>query len=1043
MDGPTLRDLDLLPVYTRNACPDLVGQFFTPCLQRAVAYDRATHNFSPEALSVAAAGLAGLINNGGRMRLVCQYDKLAPETVAAILAGHRDAAAALVASLHGQPLTAVDPADLAARHHLELLTWLVKVGRLDLKIAIPKNSGVNFHPKIGIITDAAGQRIAFIGSINESKPAWIANTEHLSVYRSWDDTNAYLQPYADEFETYWNNGDESSLILPLPEALRQQLIDFAPERNPAGPPLVKEPDGGYSATAARDELWAAIRYAVAHDPQTTLETAAAELWPHQLSFWRRHARDATEPPRLLIADEVGLGKTIQAGALLKTLDNRGQADRVLILTPAAARWQWQAELRRKFNLPLPVLERQGGQLRLIHKDDGMNVPAGNHLWRDAPRLIMSYDWLRRNRDQFLKDEMEYDLVIFDEAHHARYRDMNSNRRRPNSYLELLTRLAERTQGLLLLTATPMQIDPAELWALLNLLNPAGGWSEAEFRWFYDVNRPATLEEWDAARKTWLRNEPPGSLARPGALEQMAELARMPLSAVRDHLDYIHNSNPAVLQAMTTEQIRDSLALMRRTSAIKRSVSRHTRNLLRQYAREGKLTQTIPERQVQDLAIDLSDREKRLYDDIREFTREWYQGQKNMNPQALGFVMTHFRLRLGSSPYAFRQSLLKLRERRPERPQDLPQWEDLIEDDDFEYDPEGELPELTLTRAADRMLTDLLSRCPAADHPDSKFAAFTRQLDWLHSQGHRRIMVFSQFRDTQIWLRRRLSAAKGQYGVLAGLSGPEDWIYDPETGAFPAQARERIIAELRNQPAGILLCTETAAESLNFQFCSAVVNYDIPWNPMKLEQRIGRIDRIGQPSPTIQVINLFYKETAEYDAYQAMQERIAQFTEHVGALQPILHANMEQVIRKTAVEGADADVRALINDITPATGFDLDDLAAVAADETDPEPLLQRRHLAWLLDHPQWLPAGYEVENRGHHHWRVAAPEKTPRVATVERISHDYAAGSVEFFGPGSPLFPEMKPMAPAGGSPPQQQNRPVGEILDQAGHIQDNTEHYP
>ena len=143
---------------------------------------------------------------------------------------------------------------------------------------------------------AAGQRIAFIGSLNESKPAWIAHTEPLSVYRSWDDTNAYLQPYADEFETYWNNGDESSRILPLPEALHQQLIDFAPERNPAGPPLVQEPGGYYSTTAAREELWAAIRYAVTHAPQTTLETIAAELWPHQLSFWRRHARDAPPPP---------------------------------------------------------------------------------------------------------------------------------------------------------------------------------------------------------------------------------------------------------------------------------------------------------------------------------------------------------------------------------------------------------------------------------------------------------------------------------------------------------------------------------------------------------------------------------------------------------------------------------------------------------------------------------------------------------------------------------------------------------------------------
>ena len=135
------------------------------------------------------------------------------------------------------------------------------------------------------------------------------------------------------------------------------------------PPLYREGNGPYELKRdklgiLRDELWATISQAVADDPQTTVETTAAELWPHQLSFWRRYGRDADAPPRVLIADEVGLGKTIQAGAVLKTLINRGQADRVLILTPAVARWQWQEELRHKFNIEAPVLDRRGAQLQL-------------------------------------------------------------------------------------------------------------------------------------------------------------------------------------------------------------------------------------------------------------------------------------------------------------------------------------------------------------------------------------------------------------------------------------------------------------------------------------------------------------------------------------------------------------------------------------------------------------------------------------------------------------------------------------------------------
>ena len=287
-----------------------------------------------------------------------------------------------------------------------------------------------------------------------------------------------------EFNLLWENKATSSRVIPIPEALKEQLIIFAPNENPAKreKPVVKEPQETRSLEASRrEELWNAIRHAIATDPQTAIETIAAELWPHQMSFWRRYARDAEEPPRVLIADEVGLGKTIQAGALLKTFINRGQAERVLILTPATARWQWQDELRHKFNINVPVLDRYGSSLRLVNNDAERTTNAcSDKPWRDAPHLIMSYDWLRRNAGAFFADDPEYDILIFDEAHHARYSEVSSPRKRPNSYLRMLKSLSKRTQGLLLLTATPMQIDPTELWALIDVLTRSQ-WTEDEFR----------------------------------------------------------------------------------------------------------------------------------------------------------------------------------------------------------------------------------------------------------------------------------------------------------------------------------------------------------------------------------------------------------------------------------------------------------------------------------------------------------------------------------------------------------------------------------
>ena len=995
-----LRDLNLQTVYTRDNCPDLVADLFVPVLAQSVRYDRATYTFSPEALIVAAAGLAGLINNGGRMRLICHH-QLPREVVQAIVDGQRAAEDAVLESLAGQSLVEVDPYDLAGLDHLKLLTWMVKEGRLDIKVAIPRQEGGIFHQKISVFADEQGDRIAFHASLNESRHGWRLNDESMAVFNSWN-TSDYLEPIAAQFERLWENRSDSSVVIPIPEALRRGLIDIAPKNLP----------GKDRRSLLRDELWAAINHAVATDPQTTIETTAAELWPHQLSFWRRYGRAAEAPPRVLIADEVGLGKTIQAGAVLKTLINRGQAERVLILTPAVARWQWQDELRHKFNIDVPVLDRRGAQLQLVGSD-GSRPPAGSAPWRKTGRLILSYDWLRRNAEQFFDDAPQYDMVVFDEAHHARYLDVSNPRlRRDNSYLRLLKGLSKHTRGLLLLTATPMQIDPVELWALLETVNTGDQWNEADFRRFYNFDAPRTLGEWDWARRIYQR----GGL--PGSAEQISELARLPESKTAEHLDYIRmpDSNAVVLkQNMTTERIKESLALMRRSSSIKRSVSRHTRNLLRQYAQEDRLQQTVPDRDVRSIPIKMTEDERGLYDAIQDFVKRWYGGRASVNRQALGFVMTHFRLRLGSSRYAFRCSLEDLRQRAATGEPDNNQWEEVTSGDeaeDLDFDPEAPLPAPELTPDGEKILTELLNRCQSQPGPDSKFEEFLVQLERLRREDYHKVMVFSHFRDTQVWLREQL-ARRGGAVQLAGLSGPEDWLYDRAAGEFRPAQRHEVMQHFREQPEGILLCTETAAESLNFQFCSAIINYDIPWNPMRLEQRIGRIDRIGQEKTVIRVIHLFYEDTVEYDAYSAMEERIREFQENVGALQPILAANLESIIRESVMResvmdgGQSGGAREAVRSIPPSIGFDLDDLAAAAADQQDPVPLLHRNDLTYILNHPEWLPEGYGSEPQGDNHWRVTTPGGKSYPVTTDRTAHDYSAGTVEFFGPGSPAFPKI------------------------------------
>ena len=156
-------------------------------------------------------------------------------------------------------------------------------------------------------------------------------------------------------------------------------------------------------------------------------------------------------------------------------------------------------------------------------------------------------------------------------------------------------------------------------------------------------------------------------------------------------------------------------------------------------------------------------------------------------------------------------------------------------------------------------------------------------------GHSHILMFTQFRDTQKWLTEYLRGTGHHVTELYGQDHVEG-------------DRGERLAAFRKENQGILLCTETASESLNLQFCTALVNHDIPWNPMTLEQRAGRIDRIGQERPVVDVVNLFYENTAEHDAYKAVERRFKDIVDNVGAYPPIIAANIQAIIR----DGKDPD-----------------------------------------------------------------------------------------------------------------------------------------
>ncbi len=950
-----LTDLDLLPVYSHSNCPDLIADFYEKLLYRAVRYDRATYTFSAKALIAAAAGTAGLIHNRGNIRLICDHRESA-DVLQAIHDDRLDPETALCQSVDPEALLRVDTDDIASRDHHELACWLVANGIMQIKVAIRGDDDL-FHPKYGIVEDAHSNRVAFSGSLNETLAGWRNNWESFNVFTDAASPD-HLQATANQFEALWNNRASGLRVIDLPAYFREYIVKHAPPP-PSRPRLVREPRRKYG------DYWQDIYDDLARDPDSTAATIPVTLWPHQERFRRQNV--GSDRIRRLIADEVGLGKTLQAGVILKTRLNQRKAGRALIIAPKAATRQWRDELLMKFAIDAPIIETRGRLYRARPDDrNDRNVgddrndrvePPLNPPW-SAPLAIAGHQWLVRHADRFLETCGEYDLIIVDEAHRARFLDVDHSHRQPNQYLRLLTALAPRARDLLLLTATPMQLHEAELWALLKLLEPEG-WSAEEYQRFYrsqNADQPPDLADWKYRRDLWRR-----SLAADADDDYDYLLDS-------DNDDYIAGQlqDPAALQS--------SLDAMQRNAPGKRLMSRHTRALLRQYRDQGLLDAPVPQRRARDVTIAMTPQERALYDDIQPLIAQCYGDR--ISPQALGFVATIFRKRMGSSTYAYAQTLRNAANR--SQPDDDDDLLTLLDDADLDELAQAEALNKAANRHALRRAADVADEL---SHTDSKRARLVPEIAALRAQGHTHILIFTQFRDTQTWLSEHLR--------LAGRHVTELYGQDAELGD-----RGERLAAFRQQPEGILLCTETASESLNLQFCSAVLNYDIPWNPMTLEQRAGRIDRIGQQRPVVDVVNLFYDDTAEHDAYHAVARRFKDICDNVGEYPPIIAAGIQRIIReKTDPEAA--------LDRLQETARNEFDINRLNADWDTPIQTIQPKvgiaDLEKPLRQPALMPPGWKVQPSGGKHWQITNPAGHAYRVTTDPLAYQEADGRLRWW----------------------------------------------
>ncbi len=719
---------------------------------------------------------------------------------------------------------------------------------------MPSNR-VFMNGKAGVIEYPDGAKTCFIGSANETRSAFAGNYEIV-----WEDSSPEgVQWVEEEFAALWKEA------LPLPDLILEQIRRVA-EREEAS----------LGALTPAETPGAALA-------EAPIYRSGEGLQPWQRAFVVTFL-DHREPygkARLLLADEVGLGKTLAlaTAALVAMLLDDGPT---LILCPATLTLQWQTELTDKLGIPSAVwssrekcwLDPRGHVIRTRGAEDVAWCPF--QIGIVSTGLIFQDS---EERQHLLA--RKYGTVILDEAHRARRRGgLGQRESEPNNLLDFMLKIAPKTRHLLLGTATPIQTEVYELWDLLCILNAGAEFvlGREHFSPWRDWQQGLLLVKGERAPADereaweWVRDPLPPAREHPMFLtlrQQLgvaddAFLARNGFGA----LDFIAQQalsaalDPAFLQ-QHNPVVRHTVLRRRRTLEAQGLLDRVGVNVHPDPDAPVGTYHGVPLNGIGLLAnrpFDLA------YEAAEEFTRAL-----GGRTRAAGFMKTLLLQRICSSFAAGRATAAKLLNR--EAPDD--EDEALTRPDMFSDMSAEEERHL-------RTIIDELARPEARDPKlEAVFTFLTRQRSEGKTWLEHGCIVFSQYYDTARAVAAHLAERLPDEPIAIYAGAGRSGIY--RQGAFASVEREAIKAAVRNREVRLIVATDAACEGLNLQTLGTLINVDLPWNPSRLEQRLGRIKRFGQRRAHVDMLNLVYHGTHDERIYQALSRRMKDRYDLFGSL----------------------------------------------------------------------------------------------------------------------------------------------------------------
>lgn len=558
------------------------------------------------------------------------------------------------------------------------------------------------------------------------------------------------------------------------------------------------------------------------DQLLSYKASKTDLYYHQFLPVKKMLESPDQ--RLLVADEVGTGKTIEAGLIWTELESRTVQglENVWIVCPKSLVGKWQEEMLQRFDLRLEVISAEGlRQAFAMLERDGV-------LPNRFAKSVVNLELIRAEEHLQKLDQtsISWDLVVFDEAHHLRNTDTLSH--------TLATLMCERSKAALFLTATPLQTSLLDIVHLMEALG-------------VDVAEDPTLLEdqmrWDMELNDWIRlvkHQPPG-----WQREADSTLARLEAGA---------QGRPGwgLFRKLVSES--DLIDRRQRTVAVNAA---HDLQVLSPYmtrTQRSDVDENRPIREAITRTVEFSPDERLFYDKVYEVCIERAR-EKGAPP---GFITQMPERRTASCVPAVASEVLR----------------HASENEDEEHRASFSASEIQVLEPFARA---------ALGSRDLKLEALLEILEHAFAQlGADRVMIFSTFRGTLHYLAKALQGRGYSHELMYGLTPSRD-----EDCRRGEKSRERIATEFRRGGFKVLLASEVAGEGLDFEHCHVLINYDLPWNPMRIEQRIGRCDRLGQKSDKVHVGNLASVGTIEQRILSRLYTRLRVFEQALGDMEVIL------------------------------------------------------------------------------------------------------------------------------------------------------------